>query len=69
MFETIAGDGADQVAVNAIMGHADASMSATYRETISDRRLRHAVDVVRKWLFRRESATPWREGRGKAVAR
>ena len=64
-FETIAGEGADQVAVNAIMGHADSSMSAAYRERISDRRLEAASDVVRKWLFRRESKTPWRMGASK----
>lgn len=68
-FETIAGEGADQVAVNAIMGHADSSMSAAYRERISDRRLEAASDVVRKWLFRRESKTPWREGRPKKTPR
>jgi len=64
-FETIAGEGADQVAVNSIMGHADSSMSAAYRERISDRRLEAASDVVRKWLFRRESKTPWRETHSK----
>jgi integrase len=68
-FETIAGECADQVAVNAIMGHVDGSVSALYRESISERRLQHVVAVVRKWLFRRESSTPWREGRGKAAAR
>ena len=40
-------------------------MAAHYRERISDERLRDAVNVVRKWLFRRESSTPWRAGRGK----
>jgi integrase len=68
-FETIAGGCRDQVAVNAIMGHADASMAATYRERIEDSRLVDASNHVRKWLFRRESATPWRAGAGKAVAR
>jgi integrase len=50
-FETIAGESRDQVAVNAIMGHVDSSMAATYRERISDERLRAVVDVVRSWLF------------------
>lgn len=68
-FETIAGGCRDQVAVNAIMGHADASMAATYRERIEDSRLVDASNHVRKWLFRRESSTPWRAGAGKAVAR
>lgn len=38
-FETIAGECKDQVAVNAIMGHVDASMASHYRERISDQRL------------------------------
>jgi integrase len=57
-FETIAGEGRDQVAVNAIMGHADASMAAHYRERISDERLIDAVNVVRRWLFRRSTNVP-----------
>lgn len=64
-FETFAGECADQVAVNAIMGHADDSMSATYRHKVSDGRLLAAVNEVRRWLFRRTSAAPWREGRPK----
>ena len=51
-FETIAGECKDQVAVDTIMGHADASMSAIYRERISDQRLIDATETVRKWLFR-----------------
>jgi integrase len=50
-FETVAGDSKDQVAVNAIMGHADASMAAAYRERISDDRLRAVSNHVRTWLF------------------
>jgi integrase len=50
-FETIGGEAKDQVAVNAIMGHADASMSAAYRERISDERLRAVADHVHDWLF------------------
>ena len=50
-FETIAGESRDQVAVNSIMGHADSSMAAAYRERISDERLQAVVEVVRKWLF------------------
>jgi integrase len=51
VFETIGGESRDQVAVNAIMGHADFSMAATYRERISDERLRAITDVVRTWLW------------------
>ena len=50
-FETIAGDARDQVAVDAIMGHAREDMSSVYRERISDDRLRAVVDHVRSWLF------------------
>lgn len=52
-FETIAGETRDQVAVNAIMGHAPASndMSSVYREQISDERLLAVTEHVRKWLF------------------
>ena len=50
-FETIAGESKDQVAVNAVMGHADTSMAATYRERISDERLQDVVGVVRAWLW------------------
>ena len=50
-FETYAGESRDQVAVDAIMGHADASMAANYRYHISDERLRDVVSVVRDWLW------------------
>jgi integrase len=51
IFETIAGESRDQVAVDAIMGHVDGSMAATYRERISDERLQAVADLVRGWLF------------------
>lgn len=51
VFETVGGESADQVAVNAIMGHVDASMAGTYREKISDERLEKVAGHVRKWLL------------------
>ena len=52
-FETIGGESRDQVAVDAIMGHAPATsdMSAVYRERITDTRLRGVADYVRTWLL------------------
>lgn len=50
-FETVAGGCRDQVAVDAIMGHIDPSIAATYRHGIEDKRLRSVVDHVRQWLF------------------
>lgn len=50
-FETITGESRDQVAVSAVMGHADQSMAANYRERISDERLQAVVDAVHDWLF------------------
>ena len=50
-FETIAGGSKDQVAIDSIMGHADTSMAADYREEIADDRLQAVVGHVRSWLF------------------
>jgi integrase len=50
-FRTIADEAKDQPAADYIMGHEIPHMSAVYRETISDERLRAVVDHVRRWLF------------------
>lgn len=50
-FETVAGDSKDQVATDAIMGHARDDMASLYRERLDDARLRAVVAHVRKWLF------------------
>lgn len=59
-FETIGGEAKDQVAVNAIMGHAPHGndMSAVYRERISDDRLQAVTAHVRRWLFRGRDSKP-----------
>ena len=57
VFETVASESRDQVAVDAIMGHVDQSMAAHYRESISDERLQAVVDQVRAWLFESEDKT------------
>ena len=50
-FETVGGDSRDQVAVDFIMGHIDASMAGEYRDWISDDRLKDVVKHIHKWLF------------------
>jgi integrase len=50
-FRTVADETKDQVAVDFVMGHEIPNMSAVYRETVSDDRLRAVSDHVRKWLF------------------
>jgi integrase len=50
-FRTIADEARDQPAADAIMGHETQHMSAVYRETISDARLKAVTDHVRRWLF------------------
>jgi integrase len=50
-FRTVADESKDQPAVDFIMGHEVPHMSAIYRETISDNRLRAVSDQVRAWLF------------------
>ena len=54
-FETVGGGSRDQVAVDAIMGHADESMAAHYREGIGDDRLQAVVETVRRWVWPAES--------------
>jgi integrase len=50
-FRTVADESKDQPAVDFIMGHEVPHMSAVYRETISDARLKVVTDHVRQWLF------------------
>jgi integrase len=52
-FQTVAEGARDLVAVQSIMGHAPASgdMSACYRQSIDDDRLRATVNHVRVWLW------------------
>jgi len=50
-FQTVAEESRDFPAVKSIMGHADNSMSAVYRERISDDRLQAVVETVQAWLW------------------
>jgi integrase len=50
-FRTVADEAKDQPATDFIMGHEVPHMSAVYRETISDARLRAVANHVRAWLF------------------
>jgi len=56
--ETIGGGSRDQVAVNHIMGHADASMASVYRERIDDGRLIDVAEHIRRWLYGDKAAVP-----------
>jgi len=51
IFRTVADAARDPVAIDLIMGHADPSMGAHYRERIDDARLQAVVDHVHGWLF------------------
>jgi integrase len=51
IFRTVADESKDQPAVDFTMGHEIPHMSAVYRETISDARLRAVTDHVHEWLF------------------
>jgi len=52
-FQTVGEESGDVVAVQSIMGHApgNSDMAATYRERISDERLKAVADHVRTWVF------------------
>lgn len=50
-FQTVAEECRDLPAVMHVMGHSDNSMSAIYRERISDERLIAVTETVRVWLW------------------
>ncbi len=49
--QTVGESTGDIIAVRAVMGHVDDSMSAEYRQEITDERLLRVTDTVRQWLF------------------
>jgi integrase len=51
-FATVGSECKDQPAVDSIMGHRDGSMSARYRQRISDERLKAVTDYVYAWLWK-----------------
>jgi integrase len=55
-FRTVADEARDQPAVDFCMGHEVPHMSALYRETISDIRLKVVADYIHRWLFRKVTA-------------
>jgi len=55
-FRTVADALNDRVAIDTIMGHADDSMGATYREPVADERLERVTNHVRQWLLRGRTA-------------
>lgn len=62
-FRTVADSCRDTVAINHIMGHADDSMAATYREWIEPERLQAVVDHVYEWV--KPMLAPARKGGAK----
>jgi hypothetical protein len=55
IFETVAGESRDQVAVDHIMGYARDDMASVYRERVGDDRLKAVAMHVHAWLFPRKS--------------
>ncbi len=51
VFRTVADSTLDFPAIRQVMGHADGSIDAVYREQISDERLKAVTNHVHKWLF------------------
>jgi integrase len=50
-FQTVSDELGDYIATKRIMGHADGSISDSYRERFPDERLRKVTDHVHTWLF------------------
>ncbi len=66
-FRTVADESKDQPAADFIMGHEVPHMSAVYRETISDARLRAVADHVRAWLFPPKKSVAGKDGSPEAT--
>jgi integrase len=62
-FRTVADEAKDQPATDFIMGHEIPHMSAVYRETISNERLKAVTDRVRAWLFPPPKPEPKAKGK------
>lgn len=58
VFQTVADETADDAAVRLVMGHADGTMSETYRERFPDARLELVAAHVRSWLYPAGEAPP-----------
>jgi integrase len=56
VFRTVADAARDRVAIDTIMGHADESVGAGYREGVADGRLKAVAVRVRKWLWPKRPA-------------
>lgn len=66
-FETIGGDAKDQIAVNYVMGHCDASMADVYREGIDAKRIKDVCQHVRKWFLAGKPKATAASGKGGAA--
>jgi len=60
VLQTVGDETKNFVAVSALMGHADGSISGHYREKVSDEALLEVSDHVRRWLL---SAKPGRQSK------
>ena len=65
---TISDSARDPVACDVIMGHADPSMAANYRERIDDNRLVAVAEHIRQWLFGNAPDGTDRESRADGTA-
>ncbi|MFO0819068.1 MAG: tyrosine-type recombinase/integrase [Pirellulales bacterium] len=55
VFQSVAETTGDNIAIKRVMGHADDTMSDTYREHFPDDRLLRVTEAVRAWLFPADS--------------
>lgn len=58
VFQTVAETTGDGVAIKRVMGHADHSISDTYREAFPDDRLKRVTEAVRVWVFPPDEVSP-----------
>ena len=68
-FETVAGQCADQVAIDHVMGHVSEHISANYRHSIADARLENVAETVRTWLLAETNRRSRRRSRPRSTTK